>query len=118
MSEALKPELPSDENKADVESKEKIKLEWGSEAPEKMGWINAKQWCDSLGEGWRLPTSEELKATFESKTEGFIVGNHYWTSYFYGNSSSWFGYKENGEIDCDYTSRDNKNSVRLVKNIN
>lgn len=28
--------------------------------PEEMDWINAKKACESLGNGWRLPTKKEL----------------------------------------------------------
>lgn len=28
--------------------------------PEKMNWEDAKKACEELGEGWRLPTKEEL----------------------------------------------------------
>lgn len=98
-----------------VENKEEIQLEWGDESPEALNWTDARLWCESLGEGWRLPTSAELKAALESKIPGFREGFHYWTAYYYGNSRSWFGYTGAGEIKGDYDTKDTRNSARPVK---
>jgi len=119
--EPKKFELPQDDNKGggenNTEGVEKIKIEWGTEAPEPMGWFDAREWCESLGEGWRLPTSEELKSALENKVPGFKSGSHYWTSYSYANSRSWFGYGDNDKVEGNYDDRDNKNAVRPVRDI-
>ena len=40
---------------------------------QKCTFINAKQWCESLGEGWRLPTKSELVTLFKeaNQSDGF-----------------------------------------------
>ena len=47
----------------------------------KMKWKDALKACENLGNGWRLPTKEELTLLFENKE---IVGNFgdrtYWSS--------------------------------------
>ncbi len=51
--------------------------------PEKMNWEDAKKACERLGEGWRLPTIEELKIICQNKTvnEFNIKDSHpYWSS--------------------------------------
>ena len=71
------------------------------DAPEKMTWEEAIKYCESLGEGWRLPTITEMLYIYENK---FIIENSYWSStesvnhcfswsfyFYYGNS--YFNYK-------------------------
>jgi hypothetical protein len=50
------------------------------EFPEKLTWTEAKKNCASLGDGWRLPTIEELREIFLHKNEidGF-KGQYYWS---------------------------------------
>jgi hypothetical protein len=56
-----------------------MKLEWQQNSPEKlMNWDEADECVKSLGEGWRLPTIEELKDAFNNKIEGF-KSDYYWT---------------------------------------
>ena len=53
--------------------------------PKTMNWEDAKKACEALGNGWRLPTMEELKLICHNK---FAIGNivedwnlnQYWTS--------------------------------------
>ena len=51
------------------------------EFPEKLTWTEAKKNCATLGDGWRLPTIEELREIFFHKNEidGFN-GQCYWSS--------------------------------------
>lgn len=57
------------------------------DAPKLMTWVKADKWVKSLGEGWRLPTREELLFMFEKrhdigglKTEYSSDGAHwYWS---------------------------------------
>ena len=46
-----------------------------------MKWDEAMKACADLGDGWRLPTKEELKMLYQNKNEigGFTV-NAYWSS--------------------------------------
>lgn len=49
--------------------------------PEEMNWVDSKNACEALGNGWRLPTLEELHLIYEKMDE--IEGlNHstYWCS--------------------------------------
>jgi clan AA aspartic protease (TIGR02281 family) len=49
--------------------------------PKLLDWDNAKNACASLGEGWRLPTKEELNILFENKEKiGGFVHDLYWSS--------------------------------------
>ncbi|MEK7587027.1 MAG: hypothetical protein AAB453_04120 [Patescibacteria group bacterium] len=98
-----------------AESKEGVKIEWGAEASEPMDWLGTIVWCTNLGEGWRLPTSDELKTALENKTSGFTKNKRYWTSYMYANSRSWFGIDDNDKIIADYDKKDSKNYCRPVK---
>ena len=49
--------------------------------PEEMNWVDSKLFCEALGEGWRLPTLEELHAIYEKKDkiEG-LTHSTYWSS--------------------------------------
>ena len=63
-------------------------LEVLTEDLEGMIWDGAMKACENLGDGWRLPTFEELEVLFENweKIGGFIDGeNGYWYSSKYGN---------------------------------
>ena len=58
-----------------------------------MSWNNAKKACEALGEGWRLPTKEELNIMYENKdlVIGF-AGNYYWSSTEYDFDYAWYQY--------------------------
>ena len=49
-----------------------------------MDWNDAKKACESLGNGWRLPTLAELKILYRNKDKiGGFVGSDtfaYWSS--------------------------------------
>ena len=47
----------------------------------KMNWVDAKEACKGFGDGWRLPTIDELKKIYKYKD--FIGGfkdAYYWSS--------------------------------------
>ena len=52
--------------------------------PNKMNWQSAKDACESLGNGWRLPTKDELNLLYQNKDKisGFttIEYSYYWSS--------------------------------------
>jgi hypothetical protein len=51
--------------------------------PEKMNWKDAKKACEKLGEGWRLPTKDELKLICQNKNANeFNIKDSYpyWSS--------------------------------------
>jgi hypothetical protein len=48
-----------------------------------MDWYNAMDACQSLGNGWRLPSKEELTAMCEqlhNKGKGYFLNRPYWSS--------------------------------------
>ncbi len=54
---------------------------------------HAMQAIDSIGEGWRLPTVEEMKLIFEHKDKiGGFIPNYYWTSETHGDKATHFGF--------------------------
>jgi GH24 family phage-related lysozyme (muramidase) len=58
--------------------------------PEKMNWEDAKKACEKLGEGWRLPTKDELKILFRKKDKiGGLSDCYYWSSSEYGDLKAW-----------------------------
>jgi hypothetical protein len=54
---------------------------------EKMTWEEAKKACESLGDGWRLPTKEELNILYLNNTNlnGIKDNSSYWSSTEDGN---------------------------------
>jgi hypothetical protein len=47
--------------------------------PKKMNWHDAKKACETLGDGWRLPTKDELNSSYFSQIDG-VYFNWYWSS--------------------------------------
>lgn len=48
--------------------------------PEKMTWSYASIACRSLGDGWRLPTSDELNIIYQNKSSiGGLIDDYYWS---------------------------------------
>ena len=43
--------------------------------PNQMNWEEAKKACEALGDGWRLPTKEELYVIFLHKGENGEIGS-------------------------------------------
>jgi hypothetical protein len=60
----------------------------------KMTWYQAKNACNDLGNGWRLPTIEELKAMYKQLHKNgqgnFIAECCYWSSTEYDGSDAWY----------------------------
>ena len=49
--------------------------------PNPMSWDDAKKVCTELGDGWRLPTKDELNILFKNKVKiGGFSSSHYWSS--------------------------------------
>ena len=74
----------------------------------KMGWYQAKKACDSLGDGWRLPTIDELEKIYKFKKKiGDFKKNYYWSSTETTNTSAWYiyfriGSASNGKSKLQY----------------
>jgi hypothetical protein len=50
---------------------------------DRMNWEDAKRACNELGDGWRLPTKEELKAMHDQlhkKGHGNFESDGYWSN--------------------------------------
>ena len=66
----------------------------------KMTWDNAKNACKGLGDGWRLPTKDELKSLYENKKTigGFFNNTSYWSSSEHSVPDAFLVYFINGEV--------------------
>lgn len=85
--------------------------------PKVMNWSDAKKACAELGDGWRLPTKDELNSLYLNKYEiGFFTDDGYWSATEVDNSNAWLqffstGYRNNG------VSKNNKFDVRAVRSL-
>ena len=77
--------------------------------PKEMNWDDAKEACEALGQGWRLPDEDELELLFQKKnkigvfakdlpywssTESFAYNNVYVTRQDFNNGDQLRDYKE------------------------
>lgn len=70
-----------------------------SVADTKNNWGNAKKWCSQYGNGWRLPTKDELRIMYRNKRTinsaledgGYteLRANYHWSSESKDNYSAW-----------------------------
>ena len=99
-------------NPAKIENLEVAQFDFS----DKMNWTDAKAACEELGNGWRLPSKDELNILYENKDEiGNFEGGYYWSltevknSDFAWNQDLVFGTQK------DYYNKNNTFSVRAVK---
>jgi hypothetical protein len=61
-----------------------------NDCPGPMNWQDAKKACSDLGNGWRLPTKDELNLIFKNKDKigGFAL-SAYWSSTEYDSGRAW-----------------------------
>ena len=72
--------------------------------PNRMNWDDAKKACSNLGDGWRLPTKDELNILFQNKWAiGGFVNNEYWSSTEGDFDSAWLQYFGNRPVETLYT---------------
>jgi hypothetical protein len=68
--------------------------------PEDLGehnWEDAKKVCEELGDGWRLPTREELHLMWLNRENiGGFAAAYYWSSSEYDKFNAWNQYFYNG----------------------
>ena len=83
---------------------------------EKMEWADAKAASEELGNGWRLPSKDELNILYENIDKiGNFKGAYYWSSTDADKSDfAWcqdiiFGTQK------DYYNKNNTLSVRAIK---
>ncbi len=49
--------------------------------PEKLNWDDANKECNALGDGWRLPTEDELNFIYKNKDKiGSFSNSHFWSN--------------------------------------
>lgn len=84
--------------------------------PEKLDWNDAKKACSILGNGWRLPTKDELNIIYQNKDKiGGFADSDYWSSTESTNSN----YAGKQALDIGSQAFFNKNDklyVRAVRN--
>jgi hypothetical protein len=68
--------------------------------PEDLGehnWEDAKKVCEELGDGWRLPTREELHLMWLNRESiGCFAAAYYWSSSEGNTNFAWYQYFYNG----------------------
>ena len=83
--------------------------------PNTLNWDDAKITCEALGDGWRLPSKDELKILYENKDKiGGFADRVYWSSTEHV-SFAWAQYFVNG-FQHDYIKND-PYYVRAVRTI-
>lgn len=76
-----------------------------------MKWDEAVKACADLGDGWRLPTKDELNLLYENKEKiGGFASNVYWSSSEYTNLFAW----EQGFLS-GFQASDDKGYTRYVR---
>ena len=86
-----------------------------------MKWEEAKKACKNLGDGWRLPSKDELNLLYKNKEKiGGFANSYYWSSTEYElNSLIWIQDFVNGNQYYDEIESSNDvNTVRAVRAIN
>tara|TARA_B110000240_G_C13043633_1_gene260236 strand:+ start:34 stop:387 length:354 start_codon:yes stop_codon:yes gene_type:complete len=65
-----------------------------------MKWEEAKKACKNLGDGWRLPSKDELNLLYKNKEKiGGFLYSYYWSSTENEFYTAWFQYFPNGGQD-------------------
>lgn len=77
-------------------------------------WEDAKKICEDLGDGWRLPTREELHLMWLNKDDSFAAA-YYWSSSEYSNYNAWHQNFYNG--NQFYYVKNNTYYVRAVRDV-
>ena len=78
-------------------------------------WDEAKEACEALGEGWRLPTKEELNEMYKKRdVVGGFASNYYWSSTENDNNNAWKQNFNNGNQNNN-NKNNNNNNVRAVR---
>ena len=91
-----------------------LKFEVYSKDLGEQNWEDAKKVCEDLGDGWRLPTREELHLMWLNKDSiGGFAAAFYWSSSEFNSFGAWHQYFYNGYQNCYY--KFNANYVRAVR---
>jgi hypothetical protein len=87
-----------------------------SEIKKDVTWKQAMDYAVELGEGWRLPTKEELTIIANSpRSKEFATGGWFWSSSTYVNNAcnAWYVYFYNGNVS--YDNKVNTYDARCVR---
>jgi hypothetical protein len=83
--------------------------------PNEMNWDDANKACAVLGDGWRLPTQDELNILYQNKDKiGGFSNNFFWSSTVYSDNMPGYQYFEDGRVRRTKKEANNIN-VRAVK---
>jgi len=91
--------------------------------PEELNWDDAMYVCSNFGDGWRLPTKEELTGMHEflhKKVEGNFQHTGYWSSSEHEGypSTAWGFYFDPAGAHSPYDNpKSIKNRVRAVRTL-
>ncbi len=95
---------------------DELKLEVMTKDLGEMNWQDAKTACKDLGDGWRLPTSDELQGLFKYRNSiGGFKKSQYWSSTVQRRPVS-IGFFDYGTVVFD-NSKENTHYVRAVRDI-
>jgi hypothetical protein len=83
----------------------------------KYNWYDAMKACAVLGDGWRLPTKDELNLLYENKEKigGFANDDYYWSSTEDGNYDAWRQDFDDGNQIAMSKGRGPTRYVRVVR---
>lgn len=77
-------------------------------------WREAKEACEALGAGWRLPTKEELNEMYKNRAVvGGFASYYYWSSTEVDNYGAWIQLFANGLQNFSFKA--NGSYVRAVR---
>ena len=79
-------------------------------------WNSAMKHCEDLGDGWRLPTKEELIILYENKDKigGFAI-TYYWSSTDFANVFAWIqGFSFGAQNNTVKAVTENVRAVRSI----
>jgi hypothetical protein len=86
-----------------------------------MYWGDAKKACESLGDGWRMPTKDELNILYQNKDKigGFDSrgGISYWSSVTTGYSNFYAFTQSFYDGNQSFSNREYTYYVRAVKSL-
>jgi hypothetical protein len=83
--------------------------------PSFMNWVDATKACADLGDGWRLPTKDELKYLYVNKIAiGEFTNKTYWSSTVVDDETA-VGQFFEGDGDYFFQSKNDANFVRAIR---
>lgn len=86
--------------------------------PEPLKWKDGIKACKELGDGWRLPTKDELNTLYKNKKKiGGFDGGEYWSSTEGEMYGTWGQYFDDGFQANFEDNKKDTHSVRAVKSI-